>query len=79
MTTRYPLRTKRKAATKKKIVQAAQGIFYRKGYDATTLEEIADAAGVHVQTLYRHFPNKQTLASHGDSIHAPNCFNKTPE
>ena len=66
MTTRYPLRTKRKAATKKKIVQAAQGIFYRKGYDATTLEEIADAAGVHVQTLYRHFPNKQTLASHGD-------------
>ena len=66
MTTKYPLRTKRKAETRRKIVRAAQGIFYRKGYDATTLEEIAEAAGVHVQTLYRHFPTKQQLASAGD-------------
>lgn len=66
MTLKYPLRTKRKAQTNKKIVRAAQEIFYRKGYDATTLEEIAEAAGVHVQTLYRHFANKQELASSGD-------------
>ncbi|WP_084398914.1 TetR/AcrR family transcriptional regulator [Henriciella aquimarina] len=66
MSTQYPLRTKRKAETRKKIVRAAQEILYRKGYEVTTLEEIADAAGVHVQTLYRHFPNKQTLASYGD-------------
>ncbi len=66
MTKKYPLRTKRKAETHKKIVRAAQEIFYRKGYDATTLEEIAAAAGVHVQTLYRHFANKQELASSGD-------------
>ncbi|WP_300379202.1 TetR/AcrR family transcriptional regulator [Henriciella sp.] len=67
MTTKYPLRTKRKAETRKKIVGAAQEIFYRKGYDDTTLEEIAEAAGVHVQTLYRHFANKQELASSGDT------------
>ena len=67
MSTKYPLRTQRKAETRKKIVRAAQDIFYRKGYDATTLEEIAEAAGVHVQTLYRHFANKQELASSGDT------------
>ncbi|MEQ8558178.1 MAG: TetR/AcrR family transcriptional regulator [Henriciella sp.] len=66
MSSKYPLRTKRKAETRKKIVRAAQEILYRKGYEATTLEEIAEAAGVHVQTLYRHFANKQELASSSD-------------
>lgn len=66
MTTKYPLRTRRKAETRKKIVQAAQDLFYTKGYDATTLEEVAAMAGVHVQTLYRHFSNKQELASSSD-------------
>ena len=66
MTTKYPLRTRRKAETRKKIVRAAQDLFYSRGYDATTLEEVAAAAGVHVQTLYRHFPNKQELASYSD-------------
>lgn len=66
MTTKYPLRTRRKAETRKKIVLAAQDLFYTKGYDATTLEEVAATAGVHVQTLYRHFSNKQELASSSD-------------
>ena len=63
---KYPLRTKRKAQTQRKITRAARELFLLKGYDATTLEEVADAAGVHVQTLYRHFSNKQELASSGD-------------
>lgn len=66
MDVKYPLRSKRKAQTHVRILQAAQNVFYTKGYDAATLEEIADAAGVHVQTLYRHFPTKQELASAGD-------------
>ena len=52
--------------TRRKLVRAARQLFVSKGYDETTLEEIADAAGLHVQTLYRHFGTKQELARAGD-------------
>lgn len=64
--TKFPLRTKRKTATREKLVRSARHLFLTRGYDKTTLEEIADAAGLHVQTLYRHFPTKQDLAKAGD-------------
>ena len=37
-----------------------------KGYEATTLEGVANCAGLHVQTLYRHFSSKIELAAAGD-------------
>ena len=64
--TKFPLRTKRKMATREKLVRAARQLFLTKGYDNTTLEEIADLSGLHVQTLYRHFGTKQDLAKAGD-------------
>lgn len=64
--TKFPLRTKRKTATREKLVRSARHLFLTKGYDKTTLEEIAELAGLHVQTLYRHFPTKQDLAKAGD-------------
>lgn len=63
---RFPLREQRKAQTRHKLMQAAATLFARNGYDATTLEDVAEAAGLHVQTLYRHFPTKQDLATAGD-------------
>ena len=64
--TKFPLRTKRKMATREKLVRAARHLFLSKGYDNTTLEEIAELSGLHVQTLYRHFGTKQDLAKAGD-------------
>lgn len=64
--TKFPLRTKRKMATREKLVRAARQLFLTKGYDNTTLEEIAELSGLHVQTLYRHFGTKQDLAKAGD-------------
>lgn len=64
--TKFPLRTKRKMETRLKLVRSARHLFLTKGYDNTTLEEVADAAGLHVQTLYRHFGTKQDLAKAGD-------------
>lgn len=64
--TKFPLRTKRKIATREKLVRAARQLFLSKGYDNTTLEEIAELSGLHVQTLYRHFGTKQDLAKAGD-------------
>tara|TARA_R110002110_G_scaffold133866_1_gene316714 strand:+ start:260 stop:811 length:552 start_codon:yes stop_codon:yes gene_type:complete len=42
---------------------AAEQIFLQRGFNKTTMEEVATAAGLHVQTLYRHFPSKSELAT----------------
>lgn len=50
--------------TRRRIVTAAGELFLRNGYAATTLEEIARASGVAVQTVYFHFGNKRTVLKH---------------
>lgn len=42
--------------------QSAKELFEEQGYRRTTMQQIADNAELHVQTLYRHFPNKSSLA-----------------
>jgi len=41
------------------ITQAALELFANKGYEATSVGEIARSAGVSEMTFYRHFPSKQ--------------------
>ncbi|MGQ5596887.1 helix-turn-helix domain-containing protein [Streptomyces sp. ESR1.13] len=36
-------------------------MFVERGYDATTVADIAEAAGVAPMTVYRHFPTKEDL------------------
>ena len=48
-------------ATRESIVTAALGLFSRNGYVATTVQAIADEAGVAVQTVYAVFGNKREL------------------
>ncbi|MGA4507061.1 TetR/AcrR family transcriptional regulator [Propionibacteriaceae bacterium G1746] len=43
------------------IVTAAQELFIAHGYRGTTMQAIAQAAGVAKPTLYARFPDKQTL------------------
>ena len=47
--------------TRKRILQAAQRLFARKGYEGTTTASLAQAAGVAEGTLFRHFPNKKAI------------------
>jgi AcrR family transcriptional regulator len=44
-----------------RILAAAQDLFAERGYGATTLIEVAAAAGVAVETVYAGFRNKATL------------------
>ncbi|RZS38874.1 TetR family transcriptional regulator [Herbihabitans rhizosphaerae] len=48
-------------ATRGKIVDAARELFVEHGYGATNLQDVADRAGVAVQTIYFVFRNKRAL------------------
>src|SRR5262249_61049260 len=51
----------RSKQTKEKIVQAAIMLFQERGYERTTSNEIASAAGVSVGFFYVYFPDKRNL------------------
>ncbi|MGI8328365.1 TetR/AcrR family transcriptional regulator [Actinomadura scrupuli] len=54
-------RAERSRRTREKVIQAARELFLAQGYGATSLQEVADRAGVAVQTIYFVFGNKRTL------------------
>jgi AcrR family transcriptional regulator len=56
-----PHRREQAAGTRRKVVEAAQALFLERGYAATTMAEIARAAGVVVETVYRSFGSKASL------------------
>lgn len=47
--------------TKEKIDSAAIRLFAEKGYAATGVQDIADAAGISIGLLYRHYKTKDEL------------------
>ncbi len=53
---------RQKAARRQRIVEAAASLFSAKGYNASSLHDIAEQADVSVSTLRRHFPAKVDLA-----------------
>lgn len=52
------LRERKKAKTRAAIQDAALRLYLLKGYAATTVQEIADAAEVSESTFFRYFPTK---------------------
>jgi len=59
------LRERKKARTQRDIMRAALNAFISRGYENTTLDEIAEAAEVHKRTLLRYFPTKSHLVLRG--------------
>jgi len=54
-------RAEQARATRRRIIDAAAAQFVAHGYGATLLDQVAERAGVAVQTVYFHFGNKRTL------------------
>jgi AcrR family transcriptional regulator len=51
----------RSEETRMNILSVAQGLFAQKGYEATGIMDICDAAGVSKGAFYHHFPSKQAI------------------
>ena len=50
---------------RERLVIAAVDLFAEQGYDATTVTQIAERAGVTKSTFFRHFPDKRELLAAG--------------
>jgi len=55
------LRARKKLATRQAISDVATELFVTRGFDAVTVAEIADAAGVAKMTVFNYFPRKEDL------------------
>jgi AcrR family transcriptional regulator len=55
------LRERKKIETLHRLQEEALRLFDEHGYDATTIEQIAEAAGVSPSTFYRYFPTKEDV------------------
>ncbi|RSM83419.1 TetR family transcriptional regulator [Amycolatopsis sp. WAC 01375] len=55
------LRDRQRAETRLLVQTHAIRLFTEVGYDATTVADVAAAAGVSAMTVYRHFPTKEDL------------------
>src|ERR1700710_1900531 len=53
------------SGTRERLVVAAVDLFIERGYDETTVAEIAERGGVTKSTFFRYFPDKRDILAAG--------------
>jgi AcrR family transcriptional regulator len=53
--------TPKRAATRERLLEVALSLFRRRGFDHTSMREVASAAGLSVGAAYYHFPSKEAI------------------
>ena len=57
-------RERKKQETRRKIFSAAMNLFQERGFEATTIDMIAEHADVARGTVFLHFPSKDAILGH---------------
>jgi len=55
------MREQRKEQRRKYVMNIAEKLFFRKGYDEVSMNDIANEAGLNKSIIYRYFKNKESL------------------
>jgi AcrR family transcriptional regulator len=55
------LRVRTRQAVRAQLAELAMGMFFERGYDETTVDEIAAAAGMSRRSFFRYFPSKEDV------------------
>jgi AcrR family transcriptional regulator len=58
------LRERKKQRTREAIVEAAFELFAKRGFDGTTIADIAEAAEIAPRTFFSYFPSKDDVVFH---------------
>jgi AcrR family transcriptional regulator len=56
-----PVRERTRRAVRDELTQLAKELFVEKGYDETTIDDLAAAAGMSKRTFFRYFASKEEL------------------
>ncbi len=56
-----PIRERTRRLAQSELTSVAQDLFLEHGYEATTVDQIAAAAGMSKRTFFRYFPSKDDL------------------
>ena len=56
------LRERKKQRTREALLRVAIELFTTRGYEGTTVDDIADAVGVSQRTFFRYFAGKEDAA-----------------
>jgi AcrR family transcriptional regulator len=80
---RQKLRAERQAETRQRIIEAAAALHLARGPAQTSINEIAERAGVNRVTVYRHFPDTRSLleacSTHVRNLNPPPDLNRWRE
>ncbi|TQN28499.1 TetR family transcriptional regulator [Haloactinospora alba] len=63
-----PLRERKKLRTRRALVDAAMRMFLEQGFDAVTVDNLAEKVEVSKSTFFRNFERKETVAIEGETV-----------